>query len=90
MHRYWEKQPIRIEGIEAKALVLTKPGAAAIFVTNMGQDGTCRLILDKELGLKPDAPALDGETGKAIERVGEATYAFPLKRHDFRLVLCGN
>jgi hypothetical protein len=89
VHRYWEKQPIRIEGIDAKALVVTRPGAVTVFVTNVGQDGACRLVLDKELGLKPDAPALDGETGKPIDRVGEAVYSFPLRRHDFRLIVCG-
>jgi hypothetical protein len=88
--RYWEKQPIRIEGIEAKALVVSKPGAIAIFLTNTGQDGTCRLTLDKSLALKPDSPALDAETGKPIGRAGEGTLSFPLKRHDFKLVLCGN
>ncbi|MBM4030404.1 MAG: hypothetical protein FJ291_01295 [Planctomycetes bacterium] len=88
--RYWEKQPIRIEGIEAKALVAAKPGAVAIFTTNTGQDGVCRLTLDKSLGLKPAAPALDAETNKPIERAADGSYSFPLKRHDFKLLLCGN
>ena len=88
--RYWEKQPIRIEGIEAKALVVAKPGAVAVFLTNTGRDGTCRLTLDKTLSLKPDAPALDAETGKPIERAGDGGYTFPLKRHDFKLVLLGD
>ena len=65
---------------------MTKPGAVAVLVTNTGQDGTCRVVLDKELGLKPGAAAVDGETGKAIERVGEGAYAFPVKRHDCKLV----
>lgn len=87
--RYWEKQPIRIEGIEAKALVVARKGAVAVFVTNTGQDGVCRLTLDPSLVLKPDASALDAETGKPIERVGDAAYSFPLKRHDFKLLIAG-
>jgi len=85
----WQRQPIRIEGIEAKALVVAKEGAVAVFVTNTGRDGTCRLALDKSLGVKPDATATDAETGKPIARAGERTYSFPLKRHDFKLVFVG-
>ncbi|HPD14079.1 MAG TPA: DUF6067 family protein [Planctomycetota bacterium] len=87
--RYWEKQPIRIEGIEAKALVVAKKGAVAVFITNIGQDGVCRLILDKSLGLAPDAGAVEAERGGAIERTGDSAYSFPLKRHDFTLLLIG-
>jgi hypothetical protein len=85
---YWEgEQPIHVEGVDAKALVLSRPGKALVLVTDFGNGGDCTLTVDTQrLGLKNEFTAQDAETGEALP-VADGKVQFALKKHDFRIVV---
>jgi len=85
---YWQEgHPVRVEGIDARTLAMTRGGRAIVVVTDYGDGGTCRVVLDpRKLGLKPDAAATDLETGAPIDRAGPGVFTFPIKKHDFRIL----
>jgi hypothetical protein len=58
-----------------------------VVVCDYGNGGNLTLNVDtKTLGLKPDFTARDAETKEAIP-VQNGRVSFPIKRHDFRMVL---
>lgn len=85
---YWQEgHPVKVEGIQAATLAIANAGRAMIVVTDYGEGGTCRLTLDMAaLGLQAQATAVDAETGAALERLGPGRFAFPIKKHDFRIL----
>jgi len=92
---YWDgNQPVRIEGVDVKVLVLSRPGKALFLVTDfgggryrLGGGGECALSPDVgRLGLKAGFTAKDAETGEALP-VKDGKVAFALAKHDFRLVV---
>lgn len=84
---YWERDvPVRIEGSETTALVLSKPGNAMVIVCDYGGGGHLTLEVDRRaLNLGPEFTARDVETGEALT-AGGSRVAFSLKRHDFRMI----
>lgn len=87
VYPYWEgNQPVKIAGVTAKALVLSRPAKALVLVTDFGDGGECALTVDAgKLGLKNGFIAKDAETGEALT-VTNGRITFPLKKHDFRMV----
>jgi hypothetical protein len=85
---YWQQgHPVQVDGIQAATLAMAKDGQAVIVVTDYGAGGPCRMKLDlASLGLKQDAAATDFETGAAIQRTAAGTYAFAIKKHDFKIL----
>ena len=87
--QYWKKgHPAKVEGSDAVTLVLSKPGSALVLVCDYGEGGNLSLVLDrKALALPARFGARNLETGEALEVTGEGKVRFPLKKHDFALVL---
>jgi hypothetical protein len=85
---YWEgNQPVNIEGVDAKALVLNRPNKALVLVTDFGGGGECVLKPDAaKLGLKNVTSAKDAETGETLP-VTSGTVKFALGKHDCRMVV---
>lgn len=88
-YRYWEgQQPLRIEGPENKALVVSRPAKTLILVTDYSDTGGDFSLLPdvNKLGLKGSFTAKDAETGEALPVTG-GKVLFPLKKHDFRMIV---
>ncbi len=87
---YWQPgHPVAVEGTKARSLAATVDGRAVVVVTDYGDESRneCLVALDlAKLGLKPDAAAVDLETGQPIERAGPGRFRFPLAKHDFRIL----
>ncbi|MBI2302250.1 MAG: hypothetical protein HYU66_25385 [Armatimonadetes bacterium] len=85
---YWDAGfPLKVEGVNAKAIVMVNGARALVIVTDYGKGGECRLTLDlKALGLPGLTEAGDLETGEAIALAGTGAVSFPLKKHDYRAV----
>jgi hypothetical protein len=85
---YWRPgHPVTVEGIDARTLVVSKPGEAVVVVTDYGDGGRCRLQLDIDsLGLDDRSSATCLESGQSIERDGPGIFDFDLKKHDFRIL----
>jgi hypothetical protein len=86
---YWQKDhPLRVEGSDCSSLLLSKPGAAVAVVCDWGDGGdvTLRFPLER-LGLAGALQAKDVETEAALEATADGTVRFPLKRHDFKVVM---
>ena len=88
--RYWEDQPLEMQGAAVKTLVLARGGRAMIVVTSYGPGGDVVLNLDqKTLGLPEEAAAWNAESGVRIERLRAGRFQLTIPRHDFRIVLVG-
>ncbi|MBI4025285.1 MAG: hypothetical protein HY360_09920, partial [Verrucomicrobia bacterium] len=85
---YWQlEQPVRVEGADAATLVVSKPGSAMAVVCDYGNGGNLTLNVDmKMLGLKSGFAAKDAESGEKLSITG-GQVTFPLKKHDFRMVI---
>ena len=77
---YWQDDhPVRVEGADARTLALANAGAAIIVVTDYGDGGDCRVMLDlARLGLKPEASATNLETGESIGRSAPGVFTLPI------------
>ena len=81
------KRPVSVEGVDARTIVLSKTGEAIVVVTDYGEGGEARVLIDLEtLGLREDGRGVDLETGEPIERSGPGGFVFDLKKHDFRIL----
>jgi hypothetical protein len=89
--RYWDPEPPLTTSVpKVKTLLLSRPGKALVFVGSYGPGGDCALALDLgRLGLPPDAPAVNGETGKPVQRSGPGRFVVPIRKHDFQIVVVG-
>lgn len=89
VYNYWDEGfPLRVEGVNAKAIVLVRGGKALAIVTDYGEGGECRLKLDMAaLKLPATIKASDVETGEAIASPAPGEAAFTLKKHDYRAVV---
>lgn len=77
---------MRIEGVDAKALLLKRAAKVLILVSDFGNGGECVLRLNtRQLRVRP-AVARDAETGEEVALTGDSVL-FPLKKHDFRTIL---
>jgi len=85
---YWdEPHPVSLAGADARTLAMCRDGAAIVVVTDYGEGGACETTLDAAaLGLKPEAEAIDFETGAEIEKAGPGCFRFELKKHDFKVI----
>ena len=85
---YWQDgYPVRVEGIDACSLTMTRGGKAIVVVTDYGGGGKCRLTVEPaKLGLRADASATDLESGSAIERLAPGVFTFTLDKHNFRIL----
>ncbi|MFH1922495.1 MAG: hypothetical protein ABIP48_21755 [Planctomycetota bacterium] len=85
---YWHPgHPVTVEGIDARTLVVSKPGEAIVVVTDYGDGGRGRVQLDLDsLGLDEDIGATCLETGQSIERDSPGVFVLDLKKHDFRIL----
>lgn len=88
---YWQDEnPVVVSGeaVIGKTLVISKPGAAIIVVSDYGNGGSCRVKVNlTRLGLPPDVHASNFETGEAIEQVATGEYRLTVPRHDMRILL---
>ncbi|NLX98695.1 MAG: hypothetical protein GXY83_21250 [Rhodopirellula sp.] len=82
---YWQDDhPVRVAGTDARTLALANAGAAIVVVTDYGEGGDCRVMLDlARLGLKPEASATNLETGEPIGRSAPGVFTLPMNKHDF-------
>ncbi len=89
VYNYWDEGfPLRIEGCDARGIVMVRGKRALVVVTDYGEGGVCRLVLDlKALGLPETVKPTDFESGQALESEAPGQMAFDLKKHDFRAVL---
>ncbi|MBT3377844.1 MAG: hypothetical protein HN742_26660 [Lentisphaerae bacterium] len=87
--QYWKKDhPAALAGSDAVSLVMSKPGSALILVCDYGNGGDLKLTLDQgALGLEGTLAATDRETNSRLRVTPNGTVQFPLKKHDFKLVL---
>ena len=87
--QYWKADhPATLVGSDAVSLVMSKPGSALVLVCDYGEGGEVVLTLDREaLGLRGAVAASDRETGQSLSVTADGAVTFPLKKHDFRLVL---
>ncbi|MBI3922605.1 MAG: hypothetical protein HY318_14375 [Armatimonadetes bacterium] len=88
VYPYWEgNQPVQVGGLQAKALVLSRPAKALVLVTDFAEGGEGTFTVDtKRLGLKGSFEAKDAETGEPLP-VEQGKVRFALKKHDFRMVV---
>jgi len=86
---YWdEDSPVQVAGVDGKTLVLSRGQRAIVVVTDYGEGGNCRLTLDlARLNLPPESTARDLETDEPVHRAAPGVLAFPLQKHDFKVVL---
>jgi len=89
VYNYWEDgQPVQVNGVNAKTLVLSRAGRVVVIVTDYGGGGHCQVRLDREaLNLPTSLQATDLETGEHIDLANEGILSFPLKQHDFKAIL---
>lgn len=85
---YWQDgHPVRVDGIRACTIAMACGKSAIVVVTDYGEGGPCRVSLDlKQLGVGPDARAVDLETAQPVERVAPGTFGYSIKKHDFRIL----
>jgi len=87
---YWQKDhPVSVssQSLDAKTLVIAKPGRVLIVVTDYGEGGSGVVDLNmKALSLKPSATAVDFETGDAVPLVGAGRFKISLAKHDFQIL----
>ncbi|MBT3377866.1 MAG: hypothetical protein HN742_07520 [Lentisphaerae bacterium] len=89
VYNYWDTpQPIRIDGVDARTLTISKPGATVVVVTDYGDGGKAQVTLDRKalkLGVTPEAS--DFETGEPVEMTAARTCTFELDKHALKILL---
>ncbi len=87
--QYWRADhPAKVEGSDAVSLVVSKPDSAMILVCDYGDGGELGLTLAREsLGLQGPIKATDMENGEPLTVTAGGAIQFPLKKHDFKLIL---
>jgi hypothetical protein len=87
-YNYWQSDfPVTITGIEASSIVHCGKDEAMLIVTDYGDGGEARVMLDlDDLGLPADVQAVDFETETAVP-VDGGVLVLPLKKHDFRCIV---
>jgi len=93
VYRYWDErpQPIKATNGDVPTIVYSVPGAKAVVVATSyaDQDAMVTLSVDcNALGLPADCEVSDGETGQVFT-LQEGSMAFPLKKHDVKVLLLG-
>lgn len=93
VYRYWEErpQPVRSENPELLTNCYVVPGqeALVVLVSYAREDVAAEVKVDLQaLGLGADAKVTDAETGAALT-LADGKVAFPLKKHDMRLIRIG-
>ncbi len=89
VYNYWDEGfPLQIEGCEAKGLVMVRGQRAVMAVTDYSGGGEVTLRLDlKTTGLPDMVKPSDLETGEALASPAPGVVTFPLKKHDYKVVL---
>ena len=91
VYNYWQDgHPVTVTGETAmgKTLVISKPGATLVAVTDYGEGGPWRVRLDLEkLRLDSRVAATNFETGEAIKRVGPGEFEIDIPKHDLRAMV---
>jgi len=90
VYRYWEENyPLKTEGANVRALVLSNGPKAMLAIGDFGEGGEAALKLDlKALGLPEAARAYDVEKNRQeVRQTGPGAFVLPIKRHDFALVV---
>jgi len=89
VYRYWEENyPLKTEGANIRALVLSNGPKAMLAIGDFGEGGDAVLELDlKALVLPDNVHAYDVEKDRQeVRRTGPGTFVLPIKKHDFALL----
>lgn len=84
VENYWDEDfPVRVEGLDTSALLLTKGGERLLLVCDWGGggDGTVSIA-----GFQPKT-AENAETGEKLEVTADGKVKIHLKKHDYTLIL---
>ena len=89
VYNYWnEPHPVQVDGIDGKTLVISKPGAAVVVITDYADGGNAEVTVDrKTLGLGPKPEAVDFETGETVETNASGAITFQLGKHDVKILM---
>jgi len=84
---YWQEDyPAQITGSETSSLIVSKSGSAILVVCDYGNGGEVTVKLDPSLGLGKFT-AEDIESSQPLVVGADGAISFPLKKHDFRVIL---
>ncbi|MCD6407571.1 hypothetical protein J7L87_00790 [bacterium] len=88
VYHYWDSYiPVKIEGVDAEPLVLSKDKKLLILLVSFDKTGNCKLKIDgKFLNLPENGKFYDIETGKIIKKISSYECEFKLKKHDFKII----
>ncbi|MDD5704395.1 MAG: DUF6067 family protein [Kiritimatiellae bacterium] len=93
VYNYWQDgHPAIVTGdqVIGKTLVIAKPGAAIVAITDYGEGGLCRVKLDlAKLGLDQDVAAVNFESGESVKRIAPGEFEVQIPKHDFRIITVG-
>ncbi|MDD5520777.1 MAG: DUF6067 family protein [Kiritimatiellae bacterium] len=86
---YWDAgHPVKIEGVNGRTIVLARGRKALVIITDYGNGGTAKLIVDlNKLRLPSNVTAKDFETGETVSSTVSGEFVFQLKKHDFKAML---
>ena len=86
---YWDDgHPVKVTGIDAKTIAMSRGGKAIVIVTDYGEGGACTVTFNPDaLGIAAPAKAVDFETGETVDGDAGRGFSFELKKHGFRALL---
>jgi len=89
VYNYWDDGfPLQVEGVNAKAMVMVRGHKALAVVTDYGEGGNATVQLDlASLKLPATLQPQDLETATPLPTPAAGTATFPLKKHDFKVVV---